>query len=151
MAGKKLWVGIDVGKQFHYACAVDADGKTVFSRKIKNRQVAIEELITRAQKDPAAAEILAGAGTILGQAIGNLVNVFNPQKIILGGEGVRMGSLFFDPLRRAVERRVVPALYADLTIQLESWGNDAWARGAASLVLRNLFESPIYQSPVETA
>lgn len=111
----------------------------------------IEELITRAQKDPAAAEILAGAGTILGQAIGNLVNVFNPQKIILGGEGVRMGSLFFDPLRRAVERRVVPALYADLTIQLESWGNDAWARGAASLVLRNLFESPIYQSPVETA
>ena len=47
MAGKKLWVGIDVGKQFHHACAVDADGKTVFSRKIKNRQVAIEELITR--------------------------------------------------------------------------------------------------------
>jgi transposase len=47
VAGKKLWVGIDVGKQFHHACAVDADGKTVFSRKIKNRQVAIEELITR--------------------------------------------------------------------------------------------------------
>ena len=47
MAGKKLWVGIDVGKQFHHACAVDADGKTVFSRKIKNRQAAIEELITR--------------------------------------------------------------------------------------------------------
>ena len=47
MAGKKLWVGIDVGKQFHHACAVDERGKTVFSRKVKNRQVAIEELITR--------------------------------------------------------------------------------------------------------
>jgi transposase len=42
-----LWVGIDVGKQFHHACAVDANGKTVFSRKVKNRQAAIEELITR--------------------------------------------------------------------------------------------------------
>lgn len=47
MAGKKLWVGIDVGKQFHHACAVDGRGKTVFSRKVKNRQSAIEELIAR--------------------------------------------------------------------------------------------------------
>ena len=47
MTGKKLWVGIDVGKQFHHACAVDERGTTVFSRKIKNRQAAIEELITR--------------------------------------------------------------------------------------------------------
>ncbi len=45
MAGKKLWVGIDVGKQFHHACAVDDRGATVFSRKIKNRQTAIQELI----------------------------------------------------------------------------------------------------------
>ncbi len=47
MAGKKLWVGIDVGKQFHHACAVDERGKTVFSRKVKNRQGAVEDLITR--------------------------------------------------------------------------------------------------------
>jgi transposase len=47
VAGKKLWIGIDVGKQFHHTCAVNADGKTVFSRKVKNRQTAIEELITR--------------------------------------------------------------------------------------------------------
>jgi len=47
VAGKKLWVGIDVGKQSHHACAVDERGKTVFSRKVKNRQTAIEELIAR--------------------------------------------------------------------------------------------------------
>ena len=60
MAGKKLWVGIDVGKQFHHACAVDADGRTVFSRKVRNRQAAIEELITRTTAKAGAA---AGAGT----------------------------------------------------------------------------------------
>jgi transposase len=49
VAGKTLWVGIDVGKTSHHACVVDADGKTVFSRKVKNRQGAIEELITRAR------------------------------------------------------------------------------------------------------
>lgn len=47
MADKQLWVGIDVGKQFHHACAVDQHGKTVFSRKVKNGQGAIEELIAR--------------------------------------------------------------------------------------------------------
>jgi transposase len=47
VAGKKLWVGIDVGKQSHHACAVDENGKVVFSRKVVNRQAAIEDLITR--------------------------------------------------------------------------------------------------------
>jgi transposase len=47
MAGTKLWVGIDVGKQFHHACAIDENGKVVFSRKVANRQAAIEDLITR--------------------------------------------------------------------------------------------------------
>jgi hypothetical protein len=42
VAGKKLWVGFDVGKQLHHACAVEERGKTVFSGKVKNRQAAIE-------------------------------------------------------------------------------------------------------------
>lgn len=47
MAGKKLWVGIDVGKRSHHACAVDERGKVVFSRKVGNGQAAIEDLIAR--------------------------------------------------------------------------------------------------------
>lgn len=47
MAVGKVWVGIDVGKGFHHACAVDAAGKVVFSRKVANGQVPIEQLIAR--------------------------------------------------------------------------------------------------------
>lgn len=43
-----VWVGIDVGKTSHHACAIDADGKIVFSRKVANEQSAIEQLVTRA-------------------------------------------------------------------------------------------------------
>ncbi|WP_110341022.1 IS110 family transposase [Prauserella flavalba] len=42
-----MWVGIDVGKGFHHACAVDENGKVVFSRKVANGQAAIEQLIAR--------------------------------------------------------------------------------------------------------
>lgn len=47
MAAGKVWVGIDVGKRFHHACAVDQSGKIVFSRKVANGQAAIEQLIAR--------------------------------------------------------------------------------------------------------
>jgi transposase len=43
-----IWVGIDVGKSHHHACAVDAAGKVVFSRRVANGQAEIEALIARA-------------------------------------------------------------------------------------------------------
>ncbi|MFE3543206.1 IS110 family transposase [Nocardia sp. NPDC059177] len=46
----QIWVGIDVGKQSHHACAVDETGKTLFSHKFGNDQAAIEALIARADK-----------------------------------------------------------------------------------------------------
>lgn len=44
----EIWVGIDVGKHAHHACAVDSTGKKVFSQKLVNDQAAIEQLVTRA-------------------------------------------------------------------------------------------------------
>ncbi|NJC74334.1 IS110 family transposase [Planosporangium thailandense] len=50
-----IWVGIDVGKAHHHACAVDATGKVVFTKRVANRQADIEALIARAGK--AAAQV----------------------------------------------------------------------------------------------
>ncbi|GAA5172556.1 IS110 family transposase [Pseudonocardia eucalypti] len=44
-----VWVGIDVGKAHHHACAMDPAGKVVFSRKVANDQAAIEQLVARAR------------------------------------------------------------------------------------------------------
>ena len=52
----KIWVGVDVGKQSHHACAVDQDGKVVFSKPVANGQAALDALIARADKE--AAEIV---------------------------------------------------------------------------------------------
>jgi len=65
----KVWVGIDVGKGFHHACAVDAAGKIVFSRKVANGQAAIEQLITRTTGKAAevvwAVDMTSGAAGLL--------------------------------------------------------------------------------------
>jgi transposase len=44
----QVWVGIDVGKTDHHACAVDETGKVVWTQKLANEQPVIEQLVERA-------------------------------------------------------------------------------------------------------
>jgi hypothetical protein len=45
----------------------------------------------------------------------------------------------------------MPGLASDTEIRIDLWGDDAWARGAGSLVLRELFESPMHRKPASVA
>ena len=106
----------------------------------------MENLIALAEEGNAGAQaVFARAGDVLGRGVANLINLFNPQRIIIGGEGVRAGDWLFGPMRASVARHVMPGLGDDTEIRIDPWGDDAWARGAASLVLRELFESPAHR------
>lgn len=103
-----------------------------------------EDLVALASADETAAQaIFERAGQLLGQSIANLVNIFNPQRILINGEGVRAGHWLFDPMCATIDKYALPSLRQDVSILIEPLGDDAWARGAASLVLHKLFESPI--------
>lgn len=103
-----------------------------------------EEMVALAdQGETAAREIFAQTGRLLGQSIANLINIFNPQRILINGEGVRAGKWLFNPMQEAIDEHTMPSLRGDVSILVEPLGDDAWARGAASLVLHELFESPI--------
>jgi transposase len=72
----KIWVGIDVGKSAHHACAVDETGKVVFSQPVSNGQAAIEALVVRAGKAGTevvwAVDITSGiAGLLLSLLLGS--------------------------------------------------------------------------------
>ena len=103
----------------------------------------LDELVRRAENEPKAAAILADAGTLLGRQLANLVNIFDPKLIIISGEGVRMGDHFFEAMRTAFYAHVMPGLAEDTEIRVNSWGDDIWALGAASLVIAEIFSSPI--------
>jgi N-acetylglucosamine repressor len=104
----------------------------------------VEDLVSLAEGGNQSAQtIFANAGQLLGVSIANLINILNPQKILISGEGTRAGKWLFDPMCQAVEENVMPGLNQDSEIQIDPWGDDAWARGAAGLVLRELFESPV--------
>lgn len=84
--------------------------------------------------------IFADAGRTLGMAAANAVNLLNPGLIVVGGEGTRAGALLMEPFAAALREHCFDGLYGDVTIVTEPWGDEAWARGAASLLLGELFE-----------
>lgn len=112
----------------------------------------LDRLVQLAQDGhPAAVAIFAQAGEVLGRGIATLINVLSPQQIIVSGEGVRAGDLIIGSMCDTIARQVMPGLAEDTQIEVDVWNDDAWARGAASLVLQELFKSPIYRQSVPEA
>jgi predicted NBD/HSP70 family sugar kinase len=104
----------------------------------------IEEVTAIAKKgEPALKKIFKRSGEILGLGISGLVQIFNPQKIIIAGEGVRAGALVFDPMQKTIKAHTTPEMYETLQIAIQKWQDTDWARGAASLVLQELYKSPL--------
>jgi transposase len=115
-----VWVGIDVGKVHHHACAMDGNGKVVFSQKVANDQAAIEQLVARAGKTAtevrwaidltsSAAALLVAVLVATGQPV-----VYVPGRVVNRMSGVFRGEAKSD----AKDARVIAEtarMRADLT------------------------------------
>src|SRR6202162_1995697 len=99
----------------------------------------IQTIVTRAEAvDKAMARIFEQMGLYLGLGIANLVNLLNPQRIVICQGSIRCAHLFEESLRSVAEQMVIPPLKRNLELVLHHWGDEVWARGAASLVLLEL-------------
>lgn len=117
---------------------------------ILDRAVDIDMARELAQSgDRTVRDVFERAGVLLGTSIGNLLNLFNPQLVIVTGEGTQAGSLLLDPMRRAVHAAAFGALGQDTQLVVQEWGDEAWARGAASIVVHEMIKPPIYESRSE--
>lgn len=85
--------------------------------------------------DAVAKAVMKTAASYLGIGVSNLVNLFNPEAVVLGGGVARAGELLFEPVRREVEHRVMPKLREGLRIVPASLGDDVGLLGAVALVL----------------
>ncbi len=86
--------------------------------------------------DQACRRLIADAGTSVGIVLGGLVNVLNPDRIVVGGELGTAGDLLVDPLRRALGRSAIPAAAEQLTVVPGSLGGRAEVLGALAVALR---------------
>ncbi len=96
----------------------------------------IEDLAAAASAgDAAAVAVLNDAGLRLGRHVAALVNVFDPEMIVFGGEGVRFGGHLLDPLKRVLDE----SCYSGAPPIAIDWEGTGWARGAAALAVQHFF------------
>src|SRR6267143_734731 len=112
------------------------------------RQVATDEMVELAGSgDAVVTAVLAEAGQQLGVALANLVTLLNPERLIVSGEGTRLGPAMFDPMTETIRKMTFDGLADELDVVIQPWGDQAWAIGAATLVLRELFSLPVAGEP----
>jgi N-acetylglucosamine repressor len=129
-----------------FGCLEAMVGEGALRRRISERKghdVSRDELLMLVEMgDSAALDIVDSAGRKLGLAVANMVTLLNPELLIICGEGTALGSAFIDPIVSSVREQTFADLGRQLEIKIQSWGDEAWAVGAATLVLRESFNLP---------
>lgn len=92
--------------------------------------------------DIEATEALAEAGKALGIGIANLINIFNPQMIVIGGPLSLAGSFLLPAVEESVKIRALNEVLAEAEILLSQFGADASLIGAAALVIQAIIANP---------
>ncbi|MBW8871716.1 MAG: ROK family transcriptional regulator [Leifsonia sp.] len=88
------------------------------------------------EKDPAVLRVVSDAGTAVGQAIGNVANVINPELVLIGGPLVGLGDALLDPIRHGIRRNAIPIIAGTTTVRVSSLGDRAESLGAAAIVIQ---------------
>jgi len=85
--------------------------------------------------DELAGELILRTGRYLGVGLVNLVNIFNPELILIGGGLSQMGQLLLAPAVEVVKERAFELPAKAVRIELAHLGTDAGVLGAVALVL----------------
>lgn len=89
--------------------------------------------------DELARKTLESAGNYLGTKIASLINLFNPEVVVIGRGIEKSGDIFFSAVRRAVRQWAYEESVKIVKIVPTSLGEDVVAVGAGALVIHDLF------------
>ncbi|MBF8304523.1 MAG: glk [Dehalococcoidia bacterium] len=97
------------------------------------------EMVSKAaeQGDTLAVEVIHQAGVYLGVGLANLVNVFNPDLIIIGGGFAKVGSRLLDPAISEMKRRAFSRPANQVRITVAQLGDNSGALGAVAYLLNH--------------
>jgi glucokinase len=112
--------------------ALDAEARR---RGIADARAAVE--LARAG-DPTARAVVARLGRMLGRGACTLVNVLDPELLLVGGGVAAAGELLLAPMRRIVRRATLAPARDEVRIEPAQLGDQAGLIGAAALALETL-------------
>ena len=117
--------------------AIEGGEKSLIARLVRgNLEKVTPELISRAalKGDNLAVKIWDEVGRYIGVAVAGLVNLLNPEIVIIGGGVAKAGSLVLDPVRQTIKERAMKMFARMVSVVPAELGEDAGMIGAGILV-----------------
>jgi len=103
--------------------------------QLKNKKMTLKELDLLAKSgNRKAIDIWKEVGQNIGIALVSVVNLLNPDKVVIGGGVARAGKILFDEIRKTIKLRAMPTQAKKVKIVQAKLGDNAGILGAAILV-----------------
>jgi glucokinase len=130
--------GSTIGREGRAAAA--ARPESALGRRLAADQEITGGIVTELAHagDEAAVSVLAQIGRRLGYGLVGVVNVFNPELIVIGGGAIAAGELLLGPAREVVAERALPPAREMVSIVPAAFGDESGMLGAALLALDSL-------------
>jgi glucokinase len=113
--------------------------RSLLARMARKEELSAKLVHEAADKgDEGARDLIVKAGRDLGVGLGSLINVFNPQVIVLDGSLTKMGDLYLGPARETAQQESFEQSWADVRIVVGELGDRSAALGAAAVALETV-------------
>ncbi|WP_347313692.1 ROK family protein [Defluviimonas sp. SAOS-178_SWC] len=111
------------------------------NRETQSVNILLESLFDHAKAgNSAARSIFHRAGRYLALGLANVVNLFDPELIILSGERMRYDYLYANETLAEIKEMALNTRRPVPKIEIHAWGDLLWAHGAAALALSEVTE-----------
>jgi len=123
--------GMETGRSSFLGGLNDSDKENIEIRKVVQAAT---------MGDQYSITILANVGHWLGKGLAYLIQIFNPELIILGGQMSEANQFILPPIQQSIQIFCIPELGNEIEIKVSELGSQAGIQGVAALVLEHILD-----------
>ena len=122
-------------RMFREKLAEGSSSVLTSKRKMMPEDITMDHIIDAALGDDVLAiELIARVGENLGRGIAALINVLNPELVVLGGSLISTGDYLYLPIKTALNKYSLSLVNNDSQLKMSTLGEQAGILGACLLV-----------------
>lgn len=107
---------------------------TSLEKKFEQNVVTLEDIVAATLHDDVLAiEMMEYVGLTLGKHIAGLINIFNPELVVIGGGLSMVGDYLLLPMRSAIRKYSLNLVTKDTSVRITKLGDDVGVMGACML------------------
>lgn len=140
ICGKRGCLGMEVSGfalEENFKIAIQEGGTSLLLNDKSLDKIRYEDILTAAnQGDGLSINLLQNMGEILGKTLGNIINLLNPEQIILGGKFAQAGHIFTDSIKTGINKTALPLPLKYVTIKNSLLGSESVCIGASAMIFK---------------